>query len=117
MAVEDAAALGECLDFMSTKEGLYAALEIYEDVRIPRVKQVHDASVVQGQTLHFPDGPIQEARDAAMRPEVEGTHYVESPNQWSDPTLAAWIYPYDVVRDTKAACARKRNQCMSSGSR
>ena len=115
MAVEDAAALAECLSFMATEEDLGAALEIYEDVRIPRVKQVHEASVVQGQTLHFPDGPVQEARDAAMRPEVEGTSYVDTPNQWSDPTMNAWIYPYDVIADVVAACDRRRKYCMSNG--
>jgi salicylate hydroxylase len=112
MAVEDAAALAECLDYITAKADLHIALEMFEDVRIPRVKQVHEASVLHGQTLHFPDGPVQEARDAAMRPEVDGTPYVESPNQWSDPTMNVWIYAYDVVDEIRKTCARRRDHCL-----
>jgi salicylate hydroxylase len=101
MAVEDAAALAECLDFAAGKQDLRGALQLFQDVRIPRVKHVHEASVLHGQTLHFPDGPVQQARDAAMRAEVEGRHFVESPNQWSDPTMQVWCYSYNVVEEVK----------------
>ena len=72
-------------------------LKVYQDVRIKRSSQMQQASLVNGVTFHFPDGPEQRARDAAMRAEVEGRVFTESPNQWSDPTTQAWAYGYDAV--------------------
>jgi salicylate hydroxylase len=56
---------------------------------------MQQASLVNGVILHYPDGPQQRARDAAMQPGVEGRPFMESPNQWSDPTTQAWSYGYD----------------------
>jgi len=109
MAVEDAAALAECLSFITRKHDIHKALKLFQDIRIPRVKHVHEASVLHGTILHFPDGPAQQARDAAMRAEVEGKHFVESPNQWSDPTMQVWCYSYDVVEEVRREWA-KRNR-------
>ena len=101
MAVEDAAALAECLDFVTSKERLDHALDLFQAVRIPRVRKVHESSLCHGTILHFPDGQLQEARDAAMQPEVEGRHFAASPNQWSDPTMQVWVYAYDVIDDVR----------------
>lgn len=95
MAVEDAAALAESLDHVFSPEDLGKALSIFETVRVKRSSQMQEASLVNGKIWHFEDGPEQEARDAAMRPEVEGQHFIESPNQWSDPVTQTWAYGYD----------------------
>ena len=99
MAVEDAATLAECLKKSSTssKGSLRHAIDTYEKLRLPRCKLVQEASVLHGHTLHYPDGPLQRARDAAMRPEVEGRQFSASPNQWSDPTTQLWCYGYDPI--------------------
>ena len=94
MAVEDAAALAACLKRITSKDMLSKAIDIFESVRIPRVKFVHEASILHDITLHLPDGPEQRARDAAMEKEVAGRHFHESPNQWSDPTMQSWVYAY-----------------------
>lgn len=94
MAVEDAAALAETLRCMPHRDMLGQAIAIFERVRIPRVKQVHEASRMHDYTLHLPDGPEQRARDKAMEREVRGEHFVSSPNQWSDPTMQNWVYPH-----------------------
>ena len=73
------------------------ALKVYQDVRIQRTSQMQQAGLVNGVVFHFADGPEQEARDAAMRAEVEDRVFTESPNQWSDPTTQAWAYGYDAV--------------------
>ena len=99
MAVEDAATLAECLKNFPRKSTLRSAVDLYESLRIPRTKAVYEASVSHGYTLHYPDGPIQQARDAAMRPEVEGKHYIASPNQWSDPTTQRFCYEYDPIEE------------------
>ena len=55
---------------------------------------MQEASLLQGTLWHFADGPAQVARDAAMRPEVEGRPFSHSPNQWSDPATQMWCYAY-----------------------
>jgi salicylate hydroxylase len=97
MAVEDGAALAEALRHACSTDDIMPALKVYQDVRIKRSSQMQQASLVNGVVFHFPDGPEQEARDAAMRAEVEGRVFTESPNQWSDPTTQAWAYGYDAV--------------------
>ena len=101
MAVEDAATLAECLKRLRSKDELRHAVDIYERLRILRCKLVQEASLSHGYILHYPDGPLQQARDAAMKPEVEGKPFIASPNQWSDPTSQLWCYTYDPVEDVR----------------
>jgi len=103
MAVEDAAALAEAIDQVDSIDDLPAALKVWESVRIQRSSQMQEASLVNGKLWHFADGPEQQARDAAMRPEVEGRQFTKSPNQWSDPTTQRWCYGYDAERVVREA--------------
>jgi len=111
MAVEDGAALAEALDHISGKNDIPFALRVFEEVRRERAGQMQDASLLNGTLWHYADGPEQKARDAGMRPEVEGQHFVHSPNQWSDPVTQWWCYGYDaeeVVAQTFAALSSSR---------
>ena len=103
MAVEDGAALAEILNKINSKDQIHDALRIFENVRILRTSQMQEASLINGKLWHFADGPEQEARDEAMRPEVEGRHYIESPNQWSDPVTQSWAYGYDAEKEVADA--------------
>jgi salicylate hydroxylase len=103
MAVEDGAALAEILGKISLREQMPAALKVFQKERIKRTSQMQQASLINGKLWHFADGPEQEARDAAMRPECEGLSFLESPNQWSDPLTANWCYGYDAEREASAA--------------
>ena len=95
MAVEDAAGLAEAISMIGSKNELPTALETFQTVRVKRANQMQEASLINGKLWHFADGPEQEARDLAMRPEVEGLPFDESPNQWSDPVTQAWCYNHD----------------------
>lgn len=102
MAVEDGAALAELLSLIESREQIPDALETFEKERMKRSGGMQSASLVNGKLWHFPDGPEQQARDLGMRAEVEGKHFLESTNQWSDPTAQLWAYGYDAegaVRD------------------
>lgn len=59
--------------------------------------------MVNSMIWHFGDGPLQEARDKAMRAEVEGRHFLSSPNQWSDPVTQEWAYGYDAEAAMESA--------------
>lgn len=99
MAVEDGAALAQALALMDTMQQLPQALKVFEDVRMKRTSMMQEASLLNGKLWHFADGPNQQARDAAMRPEVEGEHFLSSPNQWSDPVTQWWAYGYQAEEE------------------
>lgn len=103
MAVEDGAALAEVLSLVRSVEEIPAALRVFEKVRMRRAYGMQAASLVNGRLWHFADGEEQEARDEGMRAEVEGRGFVESTNQWSDPTTQVWAYGYDAEREVRGA--------------
>lgn len=115
MAVEDGAALAESLSNVTGMQDLKSALKIFQDVRIKRACQMQQASLLNGMLWHFPDGQIQEARDAAMRPEVEGCEFDQSPNQWSDPETQAWAYGYDAVEEIRDAFRIRESDALRNG--
>jgi salicylate hydroxylase len=95
MAVEDGAALAVALNNIRSRGELKFALRVFETERKSRTSMMQEASMVNAMIWHFGDGPEQRARDAAMRPEVEGRSFQASPNQWSDPVTQSWAYGYD----------------------
>lgn len=95
MAVEDGVALARALHNVSFKTDIAQALEVFEEVRTERTRMMQDASLLNGQLWHFPDGPLQQARDEAMKSETQGVPFSHSPNQWSDPATQMWAYGYD----------------------
>ncbi|KAF1922892.1 FAD/NAD(P)-binding domain-containing protein [Didymella exigua CBS 183.55] len=99
MAVEDAAAFAAVLEQISDRSELPRALSVFEKVRKLRTSQMQEASLINAKLWHFADGPEQRARDAAMAPEVQGIHFIESPNQWSDPQTQIWCYGYDAEEE------------------
>ncbi|KIW16953.1 hypothetical protein PV08_04144 [Exophiala spinifera] len=110
MAVEDGAALAEALHHVESIDDLPRGLRVWEAVRKDRADKMQEASLINGKLWHFPDGPLQQARDEGMRPEVEGREYVTSPNQWSDPTTQRWTYGYDAEWEIKKAFAGLRKK-------
>ncbi|KUI64272.1 3-hydroxybenzoate 6-hydroxylase 1 [Cytospora mali] len=98
MAVEDGAALAVVLSQITSVKQLKFALKVFENERVKRTSMMQEASMVNSMIWHFKDGPLQQARDAAMSPECEGKHFVSSPNQWSDPATQVWAYGYDAER-------------------
>ena len=95
MAVEDGVALARALSKMTSSDQLTDCVQLFETVRSLRSNQMQEASLLNGRLWHFPDGPLQRARDAAMVREVKGVPFVHSPNQWSDPATQVWCYGYD----------------------
>ena len=103
MAVEDGAALATVLNLIDKRSLIPLALTVFEKERLKRTSQMQEASLINGILFHFPDGAEQEARDEAMRAEVEGRHYSFSANQWSDPVTQWWAYGYDAEAAMQSA--------------
>jgi salicylate hydroxylase len=93
--MEDGVALASSLSKIENATEIPKALSIFEKVRIQRAGMMQEASSLNGKLWHFPDGPLQKARDAAMKPETTGLQFSHSPNQWSDPATQMWCYGYD----------------------
>jgi salicylate hydroxylase len=114
MAVEDAGALAEAIHHAQGIQDLPRTLAVWEAVRRERTGQMQEASLLNGKLWHFADGPLQQARDEAMRPEVEGREFVSSPNQWSDPTTQRWCYGYEAEREIQKALTTASQKSPSS---
>lgn len=113
MAVEDGLALSRTLTKLSHITHLPHALQIFEKVRIPRATKMQEASLLNGKLWHFPDGPLQQARDKAMRPETVGEVGSHSPNQWSDPATQMWAYGYDAEGEVDRVWGEERASVRS----
>ncbi len=83
-ALEDGAALTACL---RQGDDIAAALARYERLRKARTAHVQSLATANKTRFHLPDGPEQQARDAAMA--AGGT-------DWSLRTIG-WLYGYDAV--------------------
>ena len=103
MAIEDGAALAVALGKINCRQELGFALRAFEKERIKRSGWMQEASAVNSMIWHFTDGPIQQARDDAMRAEVERRPFQHSANQWSDPVTQAWAYGYDAENELETS--------------
>ena len=92
-----AAALATALSYARNKGDVPRVLDVFEVMRSLRTKQMQQASHMSSILWHFADGPVQQARDAAMEAEVKGEHFEYSANQWSDPVTQQWAYGNDAV--------------------
>jgi len=65
-AIEDAVVLGECLRAVQKREDLPKVLQAFQEVRMPRSKQVVEWTHLQRHWNHMEDGKEQEERDALI---------------------------------------------------
>ncbi|KEF55482.1 salicylate hydroxylase [Exophiala aquamarina CBS 119918] len=109
MAIEDGAALAECLSRVRTKEQIPRYLQVFESIRKPRCERIQESSRLNGDMWHMADGPGQEARDKALKkddfqedlpsPDLDGSN----PNLWSDRGFQPWLFGHDVFAETSKA--------------
>ena len=90
-AIEDSAALAVCL--AAAPDDPARALATYQDLRMGRASRVQEASRGRIAHHHLPDGPQQQARDAAFAGEDPLSH--------ND-----WIYSYDAEKAAGLAIGR-----------
>ncbi|KAJ5628384.1 Salicylate hydroxylase [Penicillium lividum] len=96
-SMEDGAFLGKCVEaVIHGKMSIQDAVGIYETERMPKAYAKQQVSFINGAIWQLPDGPLQQGRDAAMAPELEGTYFVRSSNLYGDPQTVLDVYGYDV---------------------
>jgi salicylate hydroxylase len=101
MAIEDGAALGECLDRARSARDLRRVMHAFEAIRKPRCERIQASARGLGYLWHLPDGAQQEERDKAMKAvAVEGDSHDLNPNKFADEEFQAWMFGYDVFTAT-----------------
>ena len=83
-AIEDGATLAACLAKLG-KARIPEALRLYEAHRLPRASRLQAMSADNKLRFHLPDGPSQQARDAAM---------ASGSTDWSLSAIG-WVYAHD----------------------
>jgi salicylate hydroxylase len=81
------------------------AVELYENERMPKAYEKQRVSFLNGAIWHLPDGPEQQARDAAMSPELTGQPFLRSPNLYGDPATVLEVYGHDAEAHAENAIA------------
>ncbi|KIY02128.1 uncharacterized protein Z520_02266 [Fonsecaea multimorphosa CBS 102226] len=103
-SMEDGAFLARALaKVVEDKITIAQAIEIYEKRRMPLAYYKQQVSFINGAIWQVPDGPIQEARDKAMAPELKGEQFMRSPNLYGDPVTTLSVYNYDAEEDAEIA--------------
>lgn len=106
-SMEDGAFLAKCVEgVIQGKLSLREAVRIYEAERMPKAYAKQQVSYINGAIWQLPDGPLQEARDAAMAPELQGKYFVRSSNLYGDPQTVLDVYGYDVQGHAEDAVER-----------
>lgn len=101
--IEDAAFLGELFSRVRTTAHVSDALRIFEEVRKERVTAISKKSEVLGRLWDFEDGPLQAERDRQLK---EIQPFRGYPNPYSDPSLMAMLYDYDLFGEAATAWER-----------
>jgi salicylate hydroxylase len=114
MAVEDAAALAECLSLLNSSTTdksdpvtdfptLSTVMTLFESIRKPRAEAVQRASLHAGNILHLPTGRAQEVRDAALLRDgaTERKEDREFVYGIVDRRTRDWCYGYDAVEEVR----------------
>jgi salicylate hydroxylase len=108
--MEDGAFLAKCIGAVAQGSlSLPDAISLYEQERMPKAFMKQQVSFLNGAIWHLPDGPKQQARDAAMAPELEGKYLVRSSNLYGDPQTVLEVYGYDAEAHAEEALARYLN--------
>lgn len=107
-AVEDAAVLALCVSHGIRQLGDPAAyLQLYQDLRQPRVHRVMEESAANGDRWHLPDGQEQQLRDSNLknmggrRPPSAGglpaiPDLIDPKIPFTDPRFHMWLFGLDV---------------------
>lgn len=109
MAIEDGAALAECLSRVRATGDIPHYLKAFETFRKPRCERIQLCSRLNGQVWHLPDGPEQAERDKAFARDDfaedidNGALTGENPNLWSDRGFQPWLFGHDVFKAANEA--------------
>jgi len=105
-AIEDGAALAECLDRVEDVSDIPTILQAFQAIRKPRCEAISLGARANGDIWHMADGPEQAQRDFEMKQEMNHSspQGVMNPNKWSDKDFQPWLFGYDTVKMVSRLC-------------
>ncbi|KAI1801521.1 putative monooxygenase [Daldinia bambusicola] len=102
-SLEDGAVLGRLLKYVTSRDKLAPALELYQQLRKTRGEAIAKEALGQRDSFHLPDGPAQEKRDAIFLASMGKEPTPNFPSRWTCPTVQPWLYSYDAVVEADKA--------------
>ncbi|KAI2469618.1 FAD binding domain protein [Annulohypoxylon bovei var. microspora] len=102
-SLEDGAVLGRLLKYVTSRDKLTPALEMYQQLRKTRGEGIAKEALGQRDSFHLPDGPEQEQRDALLLEYLGKEAPPHFPSRWSCPTVQPWLWGYDAVVEADKA--------------
>ncbi|KUJ15021.1 FAD/NAD(P)-binding domain-containing protein [Mollisia scopiformis] len=102
MGIEDSACLAECLARATSTDDIPKLLDIFQNLRLPRVDSVRDKARGMHKMVHLEDGPAQQGRDKMLkaRPFMavpigwDKKHIDDSPGD-THPLYDAYLYGFN----------------------
>ncbi|XXG95714.1 hypothetical protein Hte_001984 [Hypoxylon texense] len=102
-SLEDGAVLGRLLRYVTSREKLAPALEMYQQLRKARGEAIAKEALGQRDSFHMPDGPLQEQRDAVFLASLGKEPTPDFPSRWTCPSVQPWLYGYNAVVEADKA--------------
>ena len=96
MGFESALVLSHLLSKVVRSSDVAKALHIYEELRLPRIHRVVEATKQAGKDWMMANGPEQEARDTRFENGADPTP--GHPNVLRDPEFQPWLFGCDLVK-------------------
>lgn len=97
MGFESASVLSHLLSKVDKHEDVPKALEIWEELRLPRMTRVVEATKQAGEDWMMPNGPEQAARDARLESGQSPTP--GHPSVYGDPVFQPWLFGKDLAKE------------------
>ncbi|KAI1087807.1 FAD binding domain protein [Rostrohypoxylon terebratum] len=102
-SLEDGAVLGRLLKYVTSRDKLIPALEMYQQLRKTRGEGIAKEALGQRDSFHLPDGPEQEKRDALLLQYLRKEAPPHFPSRWSCPSVQPWLWGYDAIIEADKA--------------
>ncbi|OTA95639.1 hypothetical protein M434DRAFT_197030 [Hypoxylon sp. CO27-5] len=102
-SLEDGAVLGRLLKYVTSRDKLAPALEMYQQLRKARGEAIAKEALGQRDSFHMPDGPEQEQRDAVFLQYLNKEPPPHFPSRWTCPSVQPWLWGYDAVVEADKA--------------
>ncbi|KAI0139057.1 FAD binding domain protein [Hypoxylon sp. NC0597] len=102
-SLEDGAVLGRLLKYVTSRDKLAPALEMYQQLRKARGEAIAEEALGQRDSFHMPDGPEQEQRDAVFLECLNKELPPHFPSRWTCPSVQPWLWGYDAVVEADKA--------------
>ncbi|KAI5866082.1 putative monooxygenase [Durotheca rogersii] len=102
-SLEDGAVLGRLLKYVTRRDQIAPALEMYQMARKSRGEAIAREALGQRDSFHLPDGQLQEQRDSVFLADFGKEPHPPFPSRWTCPSVQPWLFGYDAIAEADKA--------------